>query len=352
MLGRCCHLCVLLLAVALAVPFFGPTFLKNPTVEIDVSASKEGQSVLVTGGSSGTGFEVSHLLAKRGAKVLVTGRTLERAQRSAPPGGSGLALDLTDFAAVRRFASEIIVRLEGSTLDVLILNAGMFYSEAYRGPYVSAAGQDTLVASNHLGHFLLVQELWPLIQRSNTRVVVVCSIAHWFAGPDGATFSDAPLQQDGEVLNQQQAMMVYATSKLMNVMFAYKLQHMFSTTGPTAVVCTPGFVKTSIGVNERGTGASQSWFDYAAPAIDGGKVLEAAVDANRSLLQGKVLQPYWIWEDAATSLPTSLRGVMVLLQELVLEKWTWGHRAHRSSPESYDTKLQDKMWAWSEGAVA
>jgi len=347
MLRFCCHICVAVFAVLVAVPTIGPQFLHNPKVSVDVSGNMDGQVVVVTGGSSGIGREVSQLLAKRGAGVFVTGRTLERAQAAAPAGGDGYELDLSDFAAVRRFATNLTDRLGGRNLDVLILNAGMAYAE-FRGPFTTQEGHDTLIASNHLGHFLLVRQLRPLIERSKTRIVVVASIAHWLADKSMAVFSGPPVAKEGEAVPFTTGFHVYGASKFMNVVFTYKLQRDLVASGATAVVCTPGFVKTTIGIRDRDSGKSLPSMEYAQSAKDGAEVLEAAVAAKASALNGKMLQPYWIWEDLALALPVVPRAIQVLFHEVAMQKWTWGLHAHSTSGESYDRELQDKVWAWSE----
>lgn len=334
----------------ISFPYWGPRVLQDPKVRLDIDKSLASRIAVVTGGSSGIGLEASKLLAARGAEVLVTSRSLDRAR--AAWGDFGFALDLSDFESVRQFAANVTTHLHGRRLDILILNAGITYGPDYPGPYATPKGHDMLVASNHLGHFLLVQELWPVLEASKTRLVVVSSIAHWLVKSIGDPIA-APLSVSyGEQLSVETVLQTYGTSKLMNVLWAYKLQRDLASMGASVVVCTPGLVSTSLGVPERGEGKSQSHLvRFRMSARAGGEVLASAVAVEESQLQGKLLMPYWIWESLALLLPLPLRSLQVLIHEILMQKMTWGLRRHSSSPESYNVTLQEELWAWSVNAT-
>jgi NAD(P)-dependent dehydrogenase (short-subunit alcohol dehydrogenase family) len=90
-----------------------------------------GKTAIVTGASSGIGYEIARQLAAHGAHVVLAsrheGRTGQAARRIevAAPGASVEArpLDLADLSAVRRFADEALRRHRG--LDILVNNAGI-----------------------------------------------------------------------------------------------------------------------------------------------------------------------------------------------------------------------------------
>jgi hypothetical protein len=116
-------------------------------------------------------------------------------------------------------------------------------------------------------------------------------------------------------------------------------------------------VKTSIGLNERGTGKSMmDILPLAESAEEGGKVLMVAAAVDAGLVAGRMLTPYWVWEDLRLLpfLPARVRGVFnFVVNEMLMQRLTWGSlRAHRTSDESYDTALQAKLWKWSEEKVA
>lgn len=95
--------------------------------------------------------------------------------KSAQEGGTALfmQLDLASFASIKNFADDF--KEKYNSLDILILNGGVMMS-----PYgTTADGFETQFGTNHLGHFLLVKLLMPMIQDSACRVVHVSSTAHW-----------------------------------------------------------------------------------------------------------------------------------------------------------------------------
>jgi hypothetical protein len=116
-------------------------------------------------------------------------------------------------------------------------------------------------------------------------------------------------------------------------------------------------VKTSIGLEERGTGKSMmDALPLAESAAEGGKVLMVAAAVDAGLVAGRMLTPYWLWEDLRLLpfLPARVRGVFYdVVNEKLMQRFTWGSlRSHRTSDESYDTALQTKLWKWSEEKVA
>merc|ERR1711971_1203632 len=107
-------------------------------------------------------------------------------------------------------------------------------------------------------------------------------------------------------------------------------------------------VKTEIGVTDRGHRNSlMANVPLAKNTTDGSRVLEAAVLLENPP-EGKMLVPYWIWDTAPRLLPARVRGWFYdVVQEKLMQHWTWGLRAHYTSDESYDTALQDKLWTWT-----
>ena len=139
-----------------------------------------GRLVLVTGAAAGIGQEVARQLAERGATVLVSARTPEKAraaaERIATAGVRALdvGLDVADDASVRAAAGSL--ECEPGRLDVLINNAAAYvdWSETASGADLDAV--DAVLRTNLLGAWRVTQALLPLLRRSeHPRIVNVSS---------------------------------------------------------------------------------------------------------------------------------------------------------------------------------
>src|SRR6476620_1361751 len=132
-----------------------------------------GRRAVFTGGYSGIGLETTRALADAGAHVVVPARRRERAE-DAVAGMDAVdvdELDLADLASVHGFADRFLAT--GRSIDILINNAGIMASPETRvGP-----GWEAQFATNHLGHYKIVNRLWPALTRDGARVVPVSSNA-------------------------------------------------------------------------------------------------------------------------------------------------------------------------------
>jgi NAD(P)-dependent dehydrogenase (short-subunit alcohol dehydrogenase family) len=205
-----------------------------------------GQTVLVTGGTSGIGKATAVAMAAMGADVVITGRDPERGGlaveeiRAESTGGSVelILADLAVRAEVRRLAEEF--RERHDRLDVLINNAGLVQSERTETP----DGIETTLAVNHLASFLLTNLLLDLLKKSApSRIVTVSSEAQRWGNMD---FEDLQSRRD------YKGMPVYGMTKLANIMFTYELAERLKGTGVTSTCVHPGAVNTRFGANNRG----------------------------------------------------------------------------------------------------
>ncbi|KPI14859.1 short-chain dehydrogenase/reductase SDR [Actinobacteria bacterium OK074] len=192
-----------------------------------------GRLAIVTGGYSGLGLETTRALVKAGARVVVPARRPDTA-REALAGLDGVEvdqLDLGDLESVRGFAERFLA--SGRTVDLVIDNAGiMACPETRVGP-----GWEAQFATNHLGHFALVNRLWPAIQPGGARVVSVSSRAHHFAG---MRWDDVHWQRD---YDKWQA---YGQAKTANVLFAVHLDKLGADHGVRAFALHPGGILTPL----------------------------------------------------------------------------------------------------------
>ncbi len=134
------------------------------------------RTALVTGATSGLGFDAAAQLAEAGDQVIVTGRNRQRAEqaarRLAEKTGRNvftpLAVDLNDPADVTRAAAELVA--DGRTLDVLLLNAGMVPGDERT---ITPAGVEITFASSLIGHHQLTAELLAGDRLSKTARIVI-----------------------------------------------------------------------------------------------------------------------------------------------------------------------------------
>ncbi len=197
-----------------------------------------GRTYLITGGTSGLGLESARVLVARGASVLLTGRTLERARAAAAPLGprcTPLELELEQPESILACSAEVD-RL-GMPLDGLICNAGIMVL----GDRREVRGIEQHFAVNHLGHFLLVNRLLPRVQPApQGRVVVVASSAYKWAPPAGIEFDN--LSGAREFTPNK----AYGQSKLANALFSLALARRLEGTTTTSNSLNPGAVDTSL----------------------------------------------------------------------------------------------------------
>jgi len=205
------------------------------------------RTAVVTGASGGIGLETARALAGRGYHVVLLCRNPQKAdaarveiESTVPEAALDIVLaDLSRMDQVRTAAAEVDQRLE--RLDVLVNNAGVMARHRESTP----EGLDLALATNHLGPFLLTNELLPLLRESApSRIVNVASEAHKFGklrlDDLQATRGYGPL-----------GMRRYGETKLMNILFTRELARRLEGTGVTVNAVHPGAVTTNLGAPPR-----------------------------------------------------------------------------------------------------
>ncbi|MEU5116001.1 SDR family NAD(P)-dependent oxidoreductase [Streptomyces longwoodensis] len=203
-----------------------------------------GRHCVVTGASSGIGKEIARGLAAAGAELALVCRNRDRGEATVAeltdlwPGADVrlFVADLAVLADVRSVAGEI--RRHWKHIDVLVNNAGTHDLRAA----VSPDGFDRMIATNHLGPFLLTQLLLDSLRSgASSRIVTVASEAHRsvlhldprsFAAPG----SYGPIG----------SWTVYARSKLLNVLTTQEAARRWGRHGITAHAYCPGLVSTAL----------------------------------------------------------------------------------------------------------
>ncbi|MEY3150555.1 MAG: hypothetical protein RLY92_782 [Chloroflexota bacterium] len=204
--------------------------------EVTAGLSLAGKTVLVTGCNSGLGLEAMRVLSLRGARVVGTARTFEKARDACVAVGANnvaLACELSDPASVRACVANVMQL--GIKLDALICNAGIMALPRLEKGH----GFELQFFTNHIGHFMLVTGLLPQLTEQG-RVVMLSSAAHAMAPRAGIEFDNLA----GE--KSYSAWMAYGQSKLANMLFAGELARRFAGTAKTANAVHPGVIKTNL----------------------------------------------------------------------------------------------------------
>ncbi|MGW6356012.1 SDR family NAD(P)-dependent oxidoreductase [Streptomyces sp. NPDC055092] len=192
-----------------------------------------GRLALVTGGYSGIGIETTRALTKAGARVVVPARRVGAAQENLAgiDGVEVAELDLGDLDSVRTFAEWFLAT--GRPLDIVIDSAGiMACPETRVGP-----GWEAQFATNHLGHFALVNRLWPAIEPGGARVVSVSSTGH----------HASPIRWDDvHWRNGYDKWEAYGQAKTANALFALQLDRLGQERGVRAFSLHPGGILTPL----------------------------------------------------------------------------------------------------------
>ena len=211
---------------------------KTTAEQVVAGLDLAGRTYLVTGGTSGLGLESARVLIARGAQVLLTGRTLDKARAATTPLGARcipLALELEQPESIVACATE--VQRLGMPLDGLVCNAGIMVVGELR----QVRGLEQHFAVNHLAHFLLVNRLLPQVQAApQGRVVVVGSSAYKWAPPAGIEFDNLAGTRDFT------ANKAYGQSKLANALFSLELARRLEGSTTTSNSLNPGAVDTSL----------------------------------------------------------------------------------------------------------
>jgi NAD(P)-dependent dehydrogenase (short-subunit alcohol dehydrogenase family) len=187
----------------------------------------------VTGGYSGIGLESTRALAGAGAHVVVPAR--RRATAAETLAGIESVevdeLDLADLESVRAFAERFLE--SGRSVAIVLNSAGiMACPETRVGP-----GWEAQFATNHLGHYALVNLLWPAIARDGARVVSVSSAGH---RRSAIRWDDVMFERGYEKWE------AYGQAKTANVLFAVRLDTLAQDAGVRAFSLHPGGIRTPL----------------------------------------------------------------------------------------------------------
>jgi NAD(P)-dependent dehydrogenase (short-subunit alcohol dehydrogenase family) len=227
----------------------------STTEDVLAGVNLRGKRILVTGVSAGIGVETARSLAAHGAHVVGAARDLVKAEAAtahvrkdaaAQDGSLELvALDLASLGSVRACADALLK--VGKPFDVVIANAGVMAT-----PFGHTAdGFETQFGTNHLGHFVLVNRIAPLISAGG-RLINLASSGHRFANVDldDPNFERTPYDP----------FVAYGRSKTANILFAVAFDRRHREHGVRAAAVHPGGIQTELG-RHMGAGNIQKMLD-------------------------------------------------------------------------------------------
>jgi NAD(P)-dependent dehydrogenase (short-subunit alcohol dehydrogenase family) len=206
---------------------------------VPVSADLAGRTIVITGATSGLGASAARTLAARGATVVPTGRSPQRAAvLSAELGVEVPVADFARFAEVRELAAHLLDRCP--RIDVLVHNAGGMV------PVRSDTedGHETTIQTNYLAAFLLQSILHDRLAESGANIVVTSSIAHR-AGR--IRLDDLDTRR-----HRYSAGAAYGAAKLADLLFSREIARRAERTGITSVAFHPGAVASDFGRGATG----------------------------------------------------------------------------------------------------
>lgn len=134
---------------------------------------------LVTGGNRGIGFAITQGLLQKSYEVIITSRSLDKAKQAAQKLQSlgkviPIELDVADDNSINKAIENLHQRI--NYLDVLINNAGIYPDEGVNILTIDRQLLEKTLNTNTLGAIRMVQELLPLLKKSNdARIVNVSS---------------------------------------------------------------------------------------------------------------------------------------------------------------------------------
>lgn len=204
---------------------------------------QNGRVAVVTGASSGIGYETARVLAEKNAKVIIAVRNLYKGEKAAEKIKTRhekadlviMELDLANLKSVKQFAESF--KKEYEQLDLLINNAGVMIP-----PYSKTTdGFELQFGTNHLGHFALTGLLLDLLKKTaGSRIVNVSSMAHT---QGNINFDD--LNWGKRTYAPWNA---YGDSKIANLYFTYELNRKMDSADktPLVVAAHPGVTATDL----------------------------------------------------------------------------------------------------------
>lgn len=290
-----------------------------------------GKTFVITGTTSGTGFEATRILLSKNAKVVMLNRNPTKAENTIASliellGENidviNIELDLSEQASVKKAAAEVIEKTD--RIDALMCNGAIAQVPTQQ---ITVDGWESQMGVNYFGHFTLQALLYPLIKKSKGRIVTVGSMGYNM-GIKTIKFEDLNWDKDYSPND------AYSQSKLAQIMSVYELQDRLEEAGEQDVkvyACHPGSSRTNL-INTSGSFMMKLIFGLmklsplTQPAENG--AYPELMCATESDLDQKAFYG-----------PTGRSN------------WVGPVGAHHLEPHAKDKKVSKKLWDISEQAT-
>ena len=242
----------------------------------------QGKTFVITGTTTGTGKIAANALAEKGGRVIMLNRPSERStaaqaymeENYGDADVSTIDCDLQSFASVQVAADKLKEICAASGIYALINNAGIMAMP----DEATEDGFDTQMQTNHLSHFLLTRELFPLIEKAaevhgDSRIVNHSSMAR----KSVKKLVPKYLEKNGGNLGGNSSSMFfggarwvrYGQTKLANAAFTAALHEKLQAKNSKvkALVAHPGWANTELQVTTNKSGGMASWLSWMAKMV-------------------------------------------------------------------------------------
>ena len=292
------------------------------------------QTIVITGGNTGLGYEVAKYLSSYGAKVILACRNLETGQNAALQirectsnnDVECMKLDLSSLESVRTFATELKTRNEN--IYALICNAGVWQPDV---DDKTNDGFEIHFGVNHLGHFALIQELLPHMKvcTDDCRIIIVSSSL--------CKSGKIDLDKRDFIYNQRViepgekksfAPTGYCDSKLMNMLTCRELSWKLDGSNITTYAVSPAFCSSQLGRNVQMPIYKKALMTplmrlFQRSSQQGAlNIIYTVTEDKDKLESGAMYSDGDIWEEGETmieSLDDEQKGLWELSEELIKE---------------------------------
>ncbi|MFD2823389.1 SDR family oxidoreductase [Lacinutrix iliipiscaria] len=287
-----------------------------------------GKTFVITGTTSGTGFEATKILLSKGAKVVMLNRNALKAENTIKTLKQELGneidvlaikMDLSEQTSVKKAAEDVLKTVP--QIDALICNAAIAQVPKQT---LTVDGWESQMGTNYYGNFTLQALLFPLIEKSKGRIVTVGSLGYDM-GIKTIKFEDLNWDKDYTPNN------AYSQSKLAQIMTIYELQDRLTASGKTdvkAYACHPGSSRTNL-INSSGSFMMKFIFNLM-------KLSPLTQSAEKGAYPQLMCATEPNLEQSGFYGPTGRNN------------WTGPVGAHKIEPHAKDKAVAKRLWELSE----